>query len=66
MFTFELIDSLVELVGSPINGEEWLESLQDKFDEHHNYYRFLYLLTLTWKPKVALEIGTKLGIGSAY
>ena len=62
---FNAIDSLVESARYPIE-DAWLESLQDQFDEHHNYYRFVYLLALSRRPQTILEIGTYFGIGSAY
>lgn len=62
---FTQIEQLIQLAQEPL-ADTWLESLQEKFSEHHKYYRFLYRLTLARKPKVALEIGTLFGIGSAY
>jgi len=48
------------------NDEKLLEDLQYLYNEHHNYYRFLYHLVCTFEPEVCLEIGTWYGIGSAY
>lgn len=62
---FSQIEQLIESSRYPI-PDLWLEGLQDKFQQYENYYRFLYHLVLARKPKVALEIGTWYGIGSAY
>lgn len=62
---FTQIEQLIQMARQPL-PDIWLENLQETFSEHHNYYRFLYHLVLTRKPKVALEIGTYFGIGSAY
>lgn len=65
MIDWPLIDDLVERSRWPLN-DTWLEGLQEQYGERHNYYRFLYHLLLARRPKVALEIGTYFGIGSAY
>ena len=61
----QIIEKLVAKSQKPL-ADKWLEELQVKYDERHNYYRFLYHLVNTFKPAVALEIGTWYGIGSAY
>src|SRR3972149_3902450 len=61
----QIIEELVTKSQKPL-ADKWLEGLQVKYDERHNYYRFLYHLVNTFKPAVALEIGTWYGIGSAY
>lgn len=62
---FTQIEQLIQLSQQPL-ADPWLEALQAKFDQHENYYRFLYHLTLTRKPKVILEIGTYQGVGTAH
>lgn len=62
---FTQINFLAEKSKKPLQ-DKWLEGLQNKYGEHHNYYRFLYHLAVTFQPKVSLEIGTWYGIGSAY
>lgn len=59
------IESLIQLSQEPL-ADSWLESLQVQFNQHENYYRFLYHLTLAHKPKVILEIGTYEGVGTAH
>jgi cephalosporin hydroxylase len=59
------IEGLIIQAQQPLS-DSWLESLQDKFNQNEPYYRFLYHLVLTRKPKIALEIGTYWGIGTAH
>lgn len=62
---FTQIESLITLSQESL-PDSWLEGLQQEYGEHHNYYRFLYHLLQTRKPKVALEIGVYQGVASAY
>ncbi len=63
--TFEEIDKLIELSQKPL-ADNYLESLQSWFQTDEPYYRFLYYLVLTIKPKICLEIGIENGVGSAH
>lgn len=65
MIDFKTVDRLVIKAQRPID-DPWPESLRVKFNEPHNYYRFLYYLALEIRPRTILEIGTQYGIGSAY
>lgn len=62
---FTQIEQLIQLSQEPL-ADSWLEALQVKFDQHENYYRFLYHLVLARKPKVVLEVGTYKGVGTAH
>lgn len=59
------IERLIQLSSQPL-ADSWLEELQARFEQHENYYRFLYHLVLTMKPKTVLEIGTYEGVGTAH
>jgi len=62
---FLQIDHLVNLSQNPLT-DSWLEQLQTEYDQHENYYRFLYHLTLARQPKIVLEIGTFQGVATAH
>lgn len=60
--TFKEIEELISKAQSPL-GIDWLEKA---YGEHHNYHKFLYLLSMYMKPKVAVEIGVFHGLGSQH
>lgn len=59
------IERLITLSQRPLD-DPWLEALQVQFHDPQVYYRFLYHLLLVRQPKLALEIGTYHGVGSAH
>jgi hypothetical protein len=60
--TFAKIEELIAEAQRPIDVG-WLEKAPG---EHHNYHRFLYLLSMYMKPRVAVEIGVFHGLGSQH
>lgn len=62
---FNQIEQLIQLAQQPL-PDPWLESLQLKFNDPQNYYRFLYHLVLARRPQLTLEIGTYHGVGTAH
>jgi len=59
--TFENIEKLIAISDQKL--DPWLE---ERNPLSHPYYRFLYHLVLNFKPKVAVELGTSFGRGSAH
>jgi len=66
---FADINELVKQAAQPL-GDEWLDGYYKAYQDHVstrlNYYRFLYLMVMHFKPAVAIELGVEFGLASAH